>query len=162
MLDKPQCLILDEPTNHLDLPAREAVETALARFAGSVIAVSHDRSFLNACVNKLFIMENKGLTVFPGNWDDYQKSKGTPPKTTHEKAKIQKNTTKRVSDNPSDKTKALEDLEMEILALEAYKTEFEKRFEPGEYKPERSDYEEYAVIDAKLSALYAEWEAFVG
>ncbi|MCL2501060.1 MAG: ATP-binding cassette domain-containing protein [Defluviitaleaceae bacterium] len=156
MLDKPQCLILDEPTNHLDLPAREAVETALARFAGSIIAVSHDRSFLNACVNKLFIMENKRLTVFTGNWDDYQKSKDSPSKTTHDKTKTHKNPTKRANDNSANKTKTLEALEMEILSLETYKTEFEKRFEPGEKQPERSDYEEYAVIDAKLSALYAE------
>ena len=160
MLDKPQCLILDEPTNHLDLPAREAVETALAQFPGSVIAVSHDRSFLNACANKLFIMENKRLTVFGGNWDDYQKSKSEPGKPTREKA--QKKSAKPTGDNTLDKTKALEALEKEILALEQSKTELEKRFEPSENQPERSDYEEYAIIDTKLSELYAEWEILVG
>ena len=159
MLDKPQCIILDEPTNHLDLPAREAIEGALAQFPGSVIAVSHDRSFLNTCVNKLFIMENKGLTVFLGNWDDYQMSKNAPPKAIREKA--QKRPAKPPNDNSFTKINALETLEKEILALEQSKTELEKRFEPGENQPERSDYEEYAIIDAKLSELYEEWEELI-
>ena len=161
MLDKPQCLILDEPTNHLDLPAREAVEEALAQFPGSVIAVSHDRSLLNSCVNKLFIMENKQLTVFLGNWDDYQKSKNTPQKTIHEKAKTQKKAIKPAKDTPCHNTKTLETLEAEILALESSKAELAKIFEPGEKRPELSDYEEYGIIDKKLSELYEKWEALI-
>jgi len=160
MLDKPQCLILDEPTNHLDLPAREAVEAALVQFPGSVIAVSHDRSFLNTCVNKLFIMESKGLTVFLGNWDDYQKLKNVAVKPTREK--VQKKPAKPQNHNPEDNTKLLEALEKEILALEDLKAELEKRFEPGENQPEQSDYEEYAIVDGKLLELYGEWEVLVG
>jgi len=147
---------LDEPTNHLDAPAREAVEAALALFPGSVIAVSHDRSFLNSCVNKLFIIENKRLTVFSGNWDDYQKSKNAPVKIAPAKKKPMK-PAKVAGNNSNDKAKSLEAVEAEILALEASKTELEKRFEQGEHS-ERIDYEEYANIDAKLTMLYAEWE----
>jgi ATP-binding cassette subfamily F protein 3 len=44
---KPNFLILDEPTNHLDIPAREAVEDALAEYEGSILVVSHDRYFLD-------------------------------------------------------------------------------------------------------------------
>jgi ATPase subunit of ABC transporter with duplicated ATPase domains len=40
------CLVLDEPTNHLDLPAIEELETALERFEGTVLLVTHDRRFL--------------------------------------------------------------------------------------------------------------------
>ncbi|MCL2287319.1 MAG: ABC-F family ATP-binding cassette domain-containing protein [Firmicutes bacterium] len=159
MLDKPQCLILDEPTNHLDLPAREAVEEALAQFPGSVIAVSHDRSFLNTCVNKLFIMENRQLTVFDGNWNEYQQSKNAPAKVINEKAKAQKKPAKpAVNDILPAKIKALEE---EISFLEQAKADLEKLFEQGESIPEQSDYEEYGIIDGKLTELYAEWEALI-
>jgi len=159
MLDKPQCLILDEPTNHLDLPAREAVEEALAQFPGSVIAVSHDRSFLNTCVNKLFIMENKRLTVFDGNWNEYQQSKNAPAKAVNEKTKAQKKPAKpAVNDNLPAKIKALEE---EISFLEQAKADLEKLFEQGESVPEQSDYEEYGIIDGKLTELYAEWETLI-
>src|SRR5690606_33028955 len=43
----PQVLVLDEPTNHLDIPAREALETALREYPGSILMVSHDRYFLD-------------------------------------------------------------------------------------------------------------------
>ena len=160
MLEKPQCLILDEPTNHLDLPARVAVEAALAKFRGSVIAVSHDRSFLNTCVNKLFIMENKQLTIFEGNWSQYRESRNAPvKKAAFEKTKATKKPAKTISVDPTVLIKKLED---EILLLEQSKAELEKRFESGESPHDRSDYEEYAIIDGKLHELYKEWEMLIG
>jgi ATP-binding cassette subfamily F protein 3 len=74
LLREPQCLILDEPTNHLDLPAREAVERAVAEFKGTVIAVSHDRYFLNRCAARILAFENETIRAYQGNWDSYKQA----------------------------------------------------------------------------------------
>ncbi|GGH86172.1 ATPase subunit of ABC transporter with duplicated ATPase domains [Pullulanibacillus pueri] len=67
-------LILDEPTNHLDIPAREALEDALSAFNGTVLAVSHDRWFLNHCFHKIYYLDNQTMISYPGNYD-YVKEK---------------------------------------------------------------------------------------
>ncbi len=56
VLSEPDVLILDEPTNHLDIQSKEALENALSNFQGSVIAVSHDRFFINSVAQKLLII----------------------------------------------------------------------------------------------------------
>jgi len=62
MAQKPNCLILDEPSNHLDLEAIEELERALQRFAGTIIAVSHDRRFIeNLNVTKTYLLQNGEL-----------------------------------------------------------------------------------------------------
>lgn len=89
----PHCLILDEPTNHLDLESRWAIEKALRDYKGTVIAVSHDRYFLNACVDKLLIVENHRITEFEGSYDAYKNQHTTKAshkeKVDHIKKSIQ-------------------------------------------------------------------------
>ena len=53
MLSRANCLILDEPTNHLDIPAVETLESALESYDGTVIAVSHDRYFLERITDRV-------------------------------------------------------------------------------------------------------------
>ena len=65
-------LILDEPTNHLDLESREALEDALARFAGSLLLVSHDRAMLEAVGTRTVAVEDRKLRVFLGGWAEYR------------------------------------------------------------------------------------------
>jgi ATPase subunit of ABC transporter with duplicated ATPase domains len=48
LVSKANLLFLDEPTNHLDIEAQEALEKTLAQYPGSIVLVSHDRSFLDA------------------------------------------------------------------------------------------------------------------
>ncbi|MBT2679777.1 ABC-F type ribosomal protection protein [Bacillus sp. ISL-35] len=62
-------LILDEPTNHLDIDSREVLEEALEDFEGTLLAVSHDRYFLNKLFDKIYWLESGELTEITGNYD---------------------------------------------------------------------------------------------
>ena len=68
---KPNFLILDEPTNYLDIPAREAVEDALADYEGSILVVSHDRYFLDKVVDRVIELEDRDLVSFEGNFSEF-------------------------------------------------------------------------------------------
>ena len=71
MLRKDNVLLLDEPTNHLDMDSREVLENALADFPGTIIAVSHDRYFINRFAEKVCVLENGTLKEYLGNYDSY-------------------------------------------------------------------------------------------
>lgn len=71
MLSGANVLLLDEPTNHLDIPSREVLEAALADFDGTIIAVSHDRYFINKLSNKIFRITPEGFEKFDGDYDAY-------------------------------------------------------------------------------------------
>ena len=64
-------LILDEPTNHLDIPAREALEAALGEYDGTIVAVSHDRFFLDRVATQILAFEPSRVDVFDGNYTEY-------------------------------------------------------------------------------------------
>ncbi len=64
-------LILDEPTNHLDLESREALESALREFAGSLLLVSHDRALLDAIGTRTVALEDQELHSYVGGWPEY-------------------------------------------------------------------------------------------
>lgn len=69
---RPNLLILDEPTNHLDIDSREALEEALEEFPGTVLAVSHDRYFINRCFGKLWSIDHGRFSSFSGNYEYYK------------------------------------------------------------------------------------------
>jgi ATP-binding cassette, subfamily F, member 3 len=79
-------LVLDEPTNHLDLWARQALETALKEFDGTVLLVSHDRYFLNQVADHLIVMGDGHAAVIEGNYNTYLHlvSQGLAPVATRE------------------------------------------------------------------------------
>ncbi len=64
-------IILDEPTNDLDIRTLEILEDYLDAFAGCLLVVSHDRFFLDRCVDTLFVFEGSSIRKFPGNYSDY-------------------------------------------------------------------------------------------
>lgn len=71
LLKKSPLLIMDEPTNHLDFDTVEALTNALAHFAGTLIVVSHDRSFIRRVSNKILEIRDGHAEVYPGTYDDY-------------------------------------------------------------------------------------------
>ena len=64
-------IILDEPTNDLDIQTLEILEDYLDEFKGCLLVVSHDRFFLDRCVEQLFVFEKDGIRKFPGSYSDY-------------------------------------------------------------------------------------------
>ena len=74
LMRRADLLLLDEPTNHLDLEAILWLEQYLARYPGSILLVSHDREFLNACVNRIAHIQNKTIDVYSGNYDDFERT----------------------------------------------------------------------------------------
>ena len=71
LLRHPDLLLLDEPTNHLDLESVKWLEQFLAGYDGAVLLVSHDRSFMDACVSHVAALENKRLMTYTGNYSGY-------------------------------------------------------------------------------------------
>ena len=77
LLSKPDILLLDEPTNHLDITAIEWLEKYLKNYEKAVVVVSHDRMFLNKIVNKVYEIEYGAMTLYKGNYEDFERQKRT-------------------------------------------------------------------------------------
>lgn len=75
LLRHPDLLLLDEPTNHLDLESVRWLESFLSSYSGSVLLVSHDRAFMDACVSHVAALENRRLTTYTGNYSSYLKQR---------------------------------------------------------------------------------------
>ncbi|MBO9637945.1 MAG: ABC-F family ATP-binding cassette domain-containing protein, partial [Siphonobacter aquaeclarae] len=75
LLQRPSLLLLDEPTNHLDLPSIEWVESYVRNYEGAVIIVSHDRYFLDNCVNAIVEVTGGKLNYYPGNYSFFIEEK---------------------------------------------------------------------------------------
>lgn len=160
-------LILDEPTNHLDMDSREVLEDALERFEGTIIAVSHDRYFINRIADTLWIVENGVVSVFKGNYDEYLASLKTEEQ---EIAKVEINKTQAAKqrlkeresrDNDKKKRARVRELEREIELLENRIQELEELFAGGEiYSQQQKLLEtqnEYNNIKEKLDKTMEEW-----
>ncbi len=71
LVARPDVLLLDEPTNHLDLDSIEWLEELLIAFKGSVITITHDRSFLDRIATRIVELDRGILRTYPGNFSQY-------------------------------------------------------------------------------------------
>lgn len=155
-------LILDEPTNHLDIPSREALENALARYDGTILAVSHDRYFINKLAGRIVNFEN-GQTVSYGGGYEYflEKRKHGAEETKEEKPKnLDYAEQKRVAAENRKRENRIKRAEEKIAELEEILEEVN-----AELLQTGSDYGRAAElarraeeINAELEEVYAEWE----
>src|ERR1700754_1782043 len=67
----PNLLLLDEPTNHLDIEAIAWLETFLKNFSGSIVFITHDRSFLRSLATRIVEIDRGNVTSWPGDYDNY-------------------------------------------------------------------------------------------
>ncbi len=147
-------LVLDEPTNHLDLESREALETALDAFPGTVLLVSHDRALLDAVAQRLLAIEEKSINSYDGGWAEYAERRSEPPlapepvRERKAKPKPQRPRAARPSE--------LERLESEIARQEEAVASLERRLS--------EDWSDVATLAAHRSArdelqgLISRWE----
>lgn len=80
-------LILDEPTNHLDIESRESLEEALMSFKGTILAISHDRFFINKIASRVSRVADYTITSYLGNYEDY-KAKRAQQKLKEQEAQM--------------------------------------------------------------------------
>lgn len=71
LLQKKPLLLMDEPTNHLDFDTVLALADALSEFKGTLVVVSHDRSFINKVANKIIEIRDGFVEIYPGSYEDY-------------------------------------------------------------------------------------------
>ncbi len=71
LLQAPDALLLDEPTNHLDLETVETLANALSQWNGTVLFISHSRSFVNQLATRIFEVKNGEIRNFPGTYEEY-------------------------------------------------------------------------------------------
>lgn len=167
MFQRANVLILDEPTNHLDYMAKEALDRALRTYTGTVLAVSHDRYFLNRVPDKIIEMFPDGFRVYNGGYDYYLEHR---PSDTAEKT-VQADSEQKLLYHENKKNKAeerrrrarLAALEKEMAALEAELGDLKVQADNPETA---SDYQRLSELlndirrkEEQLGSLENEWLA---
>ncbi len=170
-------LVLDEPTNDLDVETLDLLEELLLNYEGTVLIVSHDRTFVNNLVTSCFVFEGDGkITDFLGGYDDWLRqkpslkkntsAKNTKAKPTSKKAEsvspeANSNDTKKLSFNEQHELKSLpkeiETLESKVTDLEAQMAD--PNFYKQEHKVTAAVTDELQEINASLKVKYDRWEA---
>ncbi|MFJ7934195.1 ribosomal protection-like ABC-F family protein [Sporosarcina sp. NPDC096371] len=144
------CLVLDEPTNHLDIESREVLEEALEDFTGTIIAVSHDRYFLNKLFTRTAWLEDGVITTFDGpyNWarDKWQELQSRMVVEITEPVSIEVRKPK--------KEVATVNVEEEIAKLELAVTSLEEEMEC------ETDWEKYELLTAEVTVMKEQLESY--
>jgi ATP-binding cassette subfamily F protein uup len=133
LMSSPNVLLLDEPTNDLDVPTLIAFEEYLDDFAGALVAVSHDRYFLDRTVDNIFKFEGAGkIREYPGNYSAYleiaeREEAENKEAETRASARVQNAKSENLSSvtesSASKKLSFKEKRELEILELQISETE---------------------------------------
>lgn len=178
VLRKPNLLILDEPTNHMDIASREALEEALEEFPGTVLAVTHDRYFMNRLSQKIWELHQGRITVFLGSFDDY-KAKSAQLREAEARAgagaearagaraagagaELAAKVEHRVDAASRGKSRSSaaftrEKLEREIAEAEALLSRLDQALENPAADELGRFWAERETVQAELDQLYAEW-----
>lgn len=163
LMEKPDILFLDEPTNHLDIDSREILEAALTDYNGAIVAVSHDRFFIDRCAHKILGFIGDSASLFD-KYAYYRReylsfgSKALEPeiKPSKKNAKnmIKEDNRAEARKENAKKRTRIKTIEGMIFKLEAEQKELEEGFCEGASKEE---YEKYASNASFIEELYEEY-----
>ncbi|MBO7235539.1 MAG: ABC-F family ATP-binding cassette domain-containing protein [Alistipes sp.] len=146
LMQNPNMLILDEPTNDLDIMTLNVLEEYLSEFKGSLLIVSHDRYFLDKCVDHLFVFEGEGrIKDFVGHYSEYRefiKEKEAEERSAQRNTTQQKPQQQRTHDTSKRKLsfkeqKELEQLEADLTTLGEERATLENEISSGTLPYER-------------------------
>ena len=146
LMQNPNMLILDEPTNDLDIMTLNVLEEYLSEFKGSLLIVSHDRYFLDKCVDHLFVFEGDGkIKDFVGHYSEYRefiKEKEAEERSAQRNTTQQKPQQQRTHDTSKRKLsfkeqKELEQLEADLATLGEERATLENEISSGTLPYER-------------------------
>ena len=143
-LSKANFLLLDEPTNHLDLETKEIILTALQKFAGTILFVSHDQDFVNKLANKIIELTPTRTITYLGNYDDYLATR-KPNNTVSQKQES----------SPKKDQKELFDLQKKCKNLENKISTLEKKLQHCLHKLGTTEYgtKNYQLIETEYKNL---------
>ena len=169
MLRKDNVLLLDEPTNHLDMDSREVLEDALADYPGTILAVSHDRYFINRFAEKVLVLEEGGIREYLGNYDSYYEKTqrnmepdGETQGMTRTALEKEKRRSREETQRLKEKQLRIKQAEDAIARAEKEAAELEAALaDPETYKDPEAAAEltkRYNAVRAETEKLYAEWE----
>ena len=158
-------LVLDEPTNHLDIASRHVLENALETFEGTVIAVSHDRYFLNRLANRLIVLGGGKWQLVDGNYDAYQREiQGVEIPTVQNAPKTQTDyeSRKRAMRQQQRRERRLAEIEEAIAALEDQADQIAEEMAREDLSTDWHRLKELAQekegIQNRMDHLFEEWE----
>ena len=170
MLRKDNVLLLDEPTNHLDMDSREVLEEALADYPGTILAVSHDRYFINRFAEKVFVLEEEGIREYLGNYDSYfakisrdAEPDGETAGMTRTALDKEKKRSREEQQRLKERKERLRQAEDAVAKAEQEAGELEKALaDPETYRDPEAAAEktrQYHLLKEEINRLYGEWEA---
>lgn len=170
LLTNANFLILDEPTNHLDLESKEILLKALKDYTGTILFVSHDRTFLDELATHIFELTPKGINRYEGNYSAYLYYKSVqqdgcslsfPPQQASIAVKKEKQTGGK---QQYEQRKKIQSLESKIEKLEAELNRLNDGYAALVFGSDAFiKHEEYIVqVKQQLHAAYLEWESLHG
>ena len=167
-------LVMDEPTNDLDVETLELLEARLVEFAGTLLLVSHDRTFLDNVVTSTLVMEGGGrVGEYAGGYSDWLRQRSGPAPAAAPPTPVPTAARERAAEPPPAErqrklsyreARDLEALPARIEALEAEQAELHDRLaDPELYRRGDSDAirgvrERVAAVEVELAAAYERWE----
>lgn len=168
LLQRPDVLLLDEPTNHLDLETVEALGTALKNWNGTVIFVSHSRTFVNMLATRILEVRDGRLRAFPGSYEEYvyalQEEEGLTQdverKTQNEEgvdSRLRGNDKKERHEKQKELKRAITKVERELEKLEDERSGLMKLFtqDPAKFDLERN--RKLTTLETMITHTESEW-----
>ncbi len=162
LLHEHNTLMLDEPTNHLDVETVEALADALKRYAGTVIFVSHVRTFVNALAEKIFEVRGGTLREYRGSYEEYVHDLEAVVEEEIPLATPQSSNKAELAERRlmvKEKKRLIAKLEVLIKTLETEKSAILQYFfdNPTDYAPDKST--RLSAIDDELAEHERQWLA---